>query len=33
MVKIFVTQILKGSITIDDVPERWRTEVKEILSM
>lgn len=33
MVKIFVTQILKGSITIDDVPERWRTEVKEILGM
>lgn len=33
MVKIFAAQILKGSITIDDVPERWRTEVKKILGI
>ena len=31
MAKIYYKQILKGVITIDDVPERWRTEVEKML--
>lgn len=31
MAKVFVNQILKGTITINDVPERWRTQVEELL--
>ena len=32
MVKIFVYQIKMGKMTIDDVPERWRNEVRKELS-
>lgn len=31
MVKIYVRKILEGKMTIDDVPERWREEVREAL--
>lgn len=31
MAKIYYKQILKGVITIDDVPEKWRAAVEEIL--
>lgn len=31
MAKIYYKQILKGVITIDDVPEKWRAEVEEML--
>lgn len=31
MAKIFYKQILKGSITLEDVPEKWREEVREML--
>ena len=31
MAKIYYKQILKGVITIDDVPERWRNEVEKML--
>lgn len=32
MAKIFAAQILKGTITIDDVPERWKTQVESLLN-
>lgn len=32
MVKIFVVQIKKGSITLDDVPAKWRKEVEALLA-
>ncbi len=28
---MYAEQILQGKKTIDDVPERWRAEVEEIL--
>lgn len=31
MVKFYVMKIKDGVITIDDVPERWRTKVEEAL--
>jgi hypothetical protein len=31
MVKFYVLQIKIGRIKIDDVPEKWREEVKKIL--
>lgn len=31
MVKVYVRAILAGKMTIDDVPERWREEVREAL--
>lgn len=31
MAKIFYKQIIKGAITIDDVPEKWRSEVEKML--
>ena len=31
MVKIYVKKILAGKMTIEDVPERWREEVREAL--
>ena len=31
MVKIYIRKILEGKMTIDDVPERWREEVREAL--
>jgi len=31
MVKIYVERILEGKMTIDDVPPRWREQVREAL--
>lgn len=31
MVRFYVLQIRLGKITIDDVPERWREEVRKAL--
>lgn len=31
MVNFYVKRIRKGLMTIDDVPERWREEVREAL--
>lgn len=31
MVKFYVMKINDGTITIDDVPERWRAKVEEAL--
>ena len=31
MAKIFAKQILRGAVTIEDVPERWRAQVEKIL--
>ena len=31
MVKLYIRKILDGKMTIDDVPERWREEVREAL--
>ena len=31
MVAIYVRWIKAGKLTIDDVPERWREEVKTVL--
>ena len=30
---LYADQVRKGKRTIDEVPERWREEVKEILGM
>lgn len=32
MAKIFVKQIKRGAITIDDVPEKWRAQVAKLLA-
>ena len=32
MVKIFVYRVKIGAMSIDDVPERWREQVREELS-
>ena len=29
--KLYADKVLSGEKTLDDVPERWREEVKEIL--
>lgn len=31
MAKIYAKYIKRGKITIEDVPERWKTEVEELL--
>lgn len=31
MAKLYVRKILAGEMTIDDVPVRWRDEVREAL--
>jgi hypothetical protein len=31
MAKIYYKKIKAGQMTIDDVPERWRAEVEEML--
>ena len=31
MAKIYYKKIKAGQMTIDDVPERWRVEVEEML--
>ena len=31
MAKIFYKQIIKGAITIDDGPEKWRSEVEKMM--
>ena len=31
MVKLYIRKILDGKMTIDEVPERWREEVREAL--
>lgn len=31
MVNIYVRKIRAGQMTIDDVPERWRDKVREII--
>lgn len=31
MVKIYVRKIRAGEMTIDEVPERWREEVRRLL--
>lgn len=32
MVKIYLRQIKRGTITIDDVPEKWREQVQAALA-
>ncbi len=32
MVKVFVRQIKRGTITIDDVPEKWLEQVRTALA-
>lgn len=32
MAKIFVRQIKRGAITIDDVPEKWRAQGEKLLA-
>lgn len=32
MAKIFVRQIKRGAITIDDVPEKWCAQVEQIIA-
>lgn len=31
MVKFYVMMIQRGAITVEDVPERWREEVRKAL--
>ena len=31
MAKIYVRQIKAGKMTVEDVPERWRDEVRRLL--
>lgn len=31
MAKIFYKQILKGAIALEDVPDKWREEVRKML--
>ena len=31
MAKIYLRKILAGEMTIDDVPEKWREEVENLL--
>lgn len=33
MAKFYATQIRMGRITIDDVPQRWRAAVRELLGV
>ena len=33
MAKIYARKILAGQMTIDDVPERWREAVQELLGV
>ena len=33
MVKFYLAQIKLGKITIDDVPEKWREEVRKSITM
>ena len=32
MAKVFVTQIKRGTITIEDVPQKWRSAVEVLLN-
>lgn len=32
MAKIYYKQILNGKITIEDVPQRWREQVEQLLN-
>jgi hypothetical protein len=32
MAKIYYRRIKEGKMTIDEVPERWRTEVERLLA-
>lgn len=32
MVKVYLRQIKRGAITIDDVPEKWREQVQAALA-
>lgn len=31
MAKIYYRRIIEGKMTIEDVPERWRTAVQELI--
>lgn len=31
MAKIYIRQIKRGAITIEDVPEKWRGDVEKLL--
>ena len=31
MTKVFYKQILRGAITLEDVPAKWREEVRKML--
>ena len=31
MAKIFYKQILKGAIALEDVPEKWRSDVEKMI--
>lgn len=31
MAKIYVRQIKRGAITIEDVPEKWKADVEKLL--
>lgn len=32
MAKIYLRKILAGDITIDDVPDRWKKQVEDLLA-
>lgn len=32
MAKIYYNQIIKGNITIDDVPTKWRAQIEKMLA-
>lgn len=32
MAKIYATQIKRGAITIEDVPQKWRKEVEALIN-
>lgn len=32
MAKIFAKQIKRGAITVDDVPEKWRAQVAQMIA-
>ncbi len=31
MAKIYYKQIIKGTMTLEDVPEKWREQVEQLL--
>lgn len=31
MAKLYARRVMRGAMTIDDVPERWREDVKKMI--